>query len=423
MLRTQVRAAVVGALLLCAFFLPHAASAQESNESILGTITDEEGGVEGVQILVTTADGGEVGSATTDGEGAWEVPVPGPGSYSVLVVEETLPDGAALRNPDRNPLEMDVLSGQNRRVLFPLGEGTRETAAWLGRLISLTVDGIKFGLIIGMCAIGLSLIFGTTGLVNFAHGELVAFGAIAAWYLNVRGAQLPLILAGLIAIALGAALAGGLEKGLWSPLRRRGTGLISMLVVSIGLSLFLRHILLLVFGGRSLPFRQYTVQSAFDLGPLSITPRDLTIVILSAAVLTGVGLLLTMTKIGKAMRAVADNRDLAESSGIDVQRVILYVWMLGGGLAAMGGVLQGVSEAVNWNMGFLLLLLMFAGVILGGIGTAFGALVGSLVVGIITQVSTLWFPAELKTVFALLALALVLMFRPQGILGRAERIG
>ncbi len=422
-MRTQLRAAFVGALLLCALFLPQAALAQESNESVLGTITDEEGGVEGVEIVVTTADGEEVGSATTDAEGAWEVPLPGPGSYSVHVNEDTLPEGVGLRNPDRNPLEMDVLSGQHRRVLFPLGEGTRETAAWLGRLISLTVDGVKFGLIIGMCAIGLSLIFGTTGLTNFAHGELVAFGAIVTWYMNATGPRLHLVLAGLFAVVLGALLAGALEKGLWSPLRKRGTGLISMLVVSIGLSLFLRHILLLIFGGRSQPFRQYNVQSVIELGPLSITPRDLTIVILSTVVLVGVGLLLTMTKIGKAMRAVADNRDLAESSGIDVQRVVLYVWMLGGGLAALGGVFQGAAEAVNWNMGFLLLLLMFAGVILGGIGTAFGALVGSLVVGIITQVSTLWFPAELKTVFALLALALVLMFRPQGILGRPERIG
>jgi branched-chain amino acid transport system permease protein len=402
--------------------LPTAAGAQDA-EALRGTITAEDAGVAGVEINVTDADGGEVGQAVTDAEGDWILPLPASGDYSAEVDVETLPEGVDLRSPDRNPLEVNVRTGQSRTVLFPLGESTRQTTARAGRVIGLTVDGIKFGLIIGMTAIGLSLIFGTTGLVNFAHGELVAFGAIVAWFLNSTGPRIPLIGATLLAVGAGALLAGGLEKALWLPLRRRGTGLISMLVVSIGLSLFLRHVLLYIFGGRSLPYREYTVQTSLTLGPLRITPRDLSIVVLSIIVLGAVGLLLNRTKIGKAMRAVADNRDLAESSGIDVQRVILYVWMLGGALAALGGVFQGMSEAVNWNMGFLLLLLMFAGVILGGIGTAYGALVGSLFIGLITQLSTLFFPSELKTVFALLALAIVLLIRPQGILGRAERIG
>ncbi len=452
-MRTLLRAAVILVMLLGALLSTAAAFAQEDategdatqeeeldpDEAAAEEAAEETGIVEGVrgvirenrdtpisgvEIVVRNADGEVVGEATTDDEGAWAVPLPdGGGVYEVELIEDTLPEDVALRNPENNPLEVDVRTGQFRRVLFALGEGTRERRGQGAQAINLAVDGIKFGLIIAMTAIGLSLIFGTTGLVNFAHGELVAFGAIVAWFLNVRGPRIPLIAATLIAVGLGALLAGGFEKGLWHPLRRRGTGLIAMLVVSIGLSLFLRHILLYVFGGRSLPYRQYTVQQALTFGPISITPRDLAIVVLSIIVLVAVGLLLEKTKIGKAMRAVADNRDLAESSGIDVQRIILYVWMMGGALAALGGVFQGMSEAVNWNMGFLLLLLMFAGVILGGIGTAYGALVGSLVVGLITQLSTLVFPTELKTVFALLVLALVLLFRPQGILGRPERIG
>jgi branched-chain amino acid transport system permease protein len=409
-------------LLLAAMLAPTAAGAQQS-EALRGTITDADAGVEAVEINVSTPDGALVGTAVTDPEGDWNLPLPEPGDYVVELDVATLPDGVDLRSPDRNPLEVNVRPAQSRTVLFPLGESTRATTARWGQVLGLTVDGIKFGLIIGMTAIGLSLIFGTTGLVNFAHGELVAFGAIFAWFLNSTGARIPLIAATLVAIVAGALLSGGLELGLWRPLRRRGTGLISMLVVSIGLSLFLRHILLYVFGGRSLPYREYTVQSSLTLGPLRVTPRDLAIIILSIIVLGGVGLVLNRTKVGKAMRAVADNKDLAESSGIDVQQVILYVWMMGGALAALGGVFQGMSEAVNWNMGFLLLLLMFAGVILGGIGTAYGALVGSLFIGLITQLSTLFFPSELKTVFALLALAIVLLIRPQGILGRAERIG
>ncbi len=408
---------------------PSGALAQSDDElAVQGTLRnaeDENAPVPGVSISVTTADGEEVGSAETGEDGAWSVTLPAAGAYSVQLIEDTLPEDVALRDPDRNPLEVDVREGRPRTVLFALGEGSGGRAGMLSRVLNLSVDGVKFGLVIAMTAIGLSLIFGTTGLVNFAHGELVAFGAIIAWYGNTAwfGGGTRLILATVLAVAAGALLGGGLERGLWRPLRNRGTGLIAMLVVSIGLSLFIRHILLFFFGGRSLPYSDYTVQSAMRLGPISITPKDLWIIILSAVVLGVVGLVLQRTKIGKAMRAVADNRDLAESSGIDVQKVILVVWMFGGGLAALGGVFQGMSEAVNWNMGFLLLLLMFAGVILGGLGTAYGALAGSLVVGLVTQLSTLVFPAELKNVFALAVLAIVLMFRPQGILGRAERIG
>jgi neutral amino acid transport system permease protein len=123
------------------------------------------------------------------------------------------------------------------------------------------------------------------------------------------------------------------------------------------------------------------------------------------------------------MRAVSDNADLAESSGIDVNRVILVVWLVGGGLAALGGVFYGLTQAVYWDMGFNLLLLMFAGVILGGLGSAYGAVIGSLVVGLIAQLSTLWFPIELQYAWALIVLILVLLVRPQGILGRTERAG
>ena len=140
-------------------------------------------------------------------------------------------------------------------------------------------------------------------------------------------------------------------------------------------------------------------------------------------VLIGVALFIQKNRMGKAMRAVSDNRDLAESSGIDVDRVINFVWAAGAGLAALGGILHGLSQEVTWQMGFQLLLLMFAGVVLGGLGSAYGALVGSLVVGVAVEVSTLWIPSEFKTVVALSILVLILLVRPQGILGQAERVG
>ena len=424
----RIIAALVLGLVVAATFLASPSSAQEDEgtgggETVRGTIRDDEGnGIEGVEILVETADGEEVGTATTDEDGTFTLELPGEGDYRATLLEETLPEGASLRNPDRNPLEFPIRPGQSRPLLFPLGEGGRQTASKLDQAAPLIVAGVRFGLTIAMAAIGLSLIFGTTGLVNFAHGELVTFGALVAWFLNVT-VGLHLIPAALLAMAIAGIAGAGLDLGLWRQLRKRGTGLIAMLVISIGLGLLLRYVFLYQFGGRTRPFADYAVQRTWALGPFDITPRDLTMVILSLVVLGLVGLGLQKTRFGKAMRAVADNPDLAASSGIDVERVILLVWGIGAALAALGGVFLGLAEQTSWQMGFQLLLLMFAGVTLGGLGTAYGALLGSFVIGLFIQLSTLWVPPDLKNVGALLVLIVILLVRPQGILGTAERIG
>ena len=403
---------------------PALAQDADGAEALQGRINDpDREPIAGVEVLVVDDDGVEVGLGVTDEEGEWFVPLPGPGSYTATLVEESLPPDVGLRDPDRASLDVDVRSEQQRSVGFALGEERGPGATALSRLPQSLLNGVKFGLLIAMTAIGLSLIFGTTGLINFAHGELVTLGAIVAYFLNVAGPQLPIIAALAIATAVGGLVGAGLERGLWRPLRDRRTGLIQMLVISIGLTLVLRHIMLIVFGGASRTYSGYAVQAPIEMLGLRVTPRDLTVMLFSVAVLLGVAFLLQRTRLGKAMRAVADNRDLAESSGIDVRRIILVVWILGGALAALGGVLLGIVENVNYMMGFRLLLLMFAGVILGGLGTAFGAAVGSLVVGIVTEVSTIWLTSELKDVWALLVLILVLLFRPQGILGIKERIG
>ncbi len=399
------------------------AFAQEAPESVRGTIETDEGGSEGVEIVVETADGDEVGTAVTGEDGSFTLDLPGPGDYSATLIEDTLPEGAELRNPDRATLEFSIRANQSRPLLYPLGEGTREANTQvLVTAVQLLIEGIKFGLIIAMAAIGLSLIFGTTGLVNFAHGELVTFGALSVWFINqVLGIHLvPAVLIGLVVGGMGGM---ALDLGLWRPLRRRGTGLIAMLVVSIGLSIFLRYLFLFIFDGRTRPFAQYAVQSAWNFGPFRIVPKDVIVIVLSLVILGGVGLMLQRTKIGKAMRAVAGNKDLAEASGIDVERVILWVWGVGGGLATLGGVFFGLSQQVSWQMGFILLLLMFAGVILGGLGTAYGALVGSLLIGILVQMSTLVVAPDLKNVGALFVMVLVLLVRPQGILGKKQRVG
>ena len=196
-----------------------------------------------------------------------------------------------------------------------------------------------------------------------------------------------------------------------------------MLVISIGLSIFLRYFFLYLFGGANRPYAQYQGQAGIEIGPVSITPRAVVSSLIAIIVIVLTGFWLLRTRIGKATRAVSDNPALAAASGIDVERVINVVWILGGGLAALAGVVYGLTQQVSFQMGFTILLLIFAGVTLGGLGTAFGALVGSLVVGVMIQVSTLIVPPELKNVGALAILIIILLVRPQGILGRRERVG
>lgn len=402
--------------------LPGSEPGADATASVRGTVRFEGEPVEDAAITISEADGDEIETVATDEDGRWELELEGGGDFEAVLDLDTLPEGAELREEGGDVVEFSLQAGQADTILFPLGEGSTGSSVSLERFLQLLVEGISFGLVIALAAIGLSLIFGTTGLVNFAHGEMVTAGAMIAWYLNVR-TGLQLIPATIITMGVCFGLGYLIDLGFWGQLRRRGTGLIAQLVISIGVSILARYFYLYLIGGRTKPYNDYSVQRAIDLGPVGVTPKDLTGIVVSIAVLVAVGLVLQRTRIGKATRAVADNRDLAASSGIDVQRVIHFVWAAGFGLAALGGVLLGVTEQVSFEMGYRLLLLMFAGVILGGLGTAYGALVGSLVVGIFVQVSTLWISPELKNVGALVILILILLVRPQGILGQRERVG
>jgi neutral amino acid transport system permease protein len=395
--------------------------AQAEGEQLAGTLqTSRSGPIPDVDITVETGDGDEVDSVSSDDQGHWEVDLPGPGQYVVTLDPDSLPDDVRLTGADTRTVTVDP--GRRQPVNFSLDDGSRGTGGGNVKAIQLLVDGLRFGLLIAICAVGLSLIFGTTGLTNFAHGELVTIGAIIAWYINVQ-AGVPLILATVLAMVAGAAVGALSELGLWRPLRRRGTGLVAALVISIGLSLLLRYLIQIIYGGFSNPYGAYQSQRAVDYGLFTLTNRALASIVISLVVLVLVALMLQRTRIGKAMRAVSDNRDLAASSGINVNQVILVVWMMGGALAALGGVLLGLSDQVQWDMGFRLLLLMFAGVTLGGLGTAYGALVGSVIVGVFVQVSTLVIPSDVKYVGGLLLLIVILVIRPQGILGSRARIG
>lgn len=372
-------------------------------------------------VTATDSGGATVGEATSDADGRWTLQL-SPGNYTFGVAEDSLPDGVSVQSS----VDRQVAAGRTNTVIFSFGEARTSigTPFW-ERFIRVTIDGLRFGLIIAITAVGVSLIFGTTGLTNFSHGEMVTFGAVIAWVFNVKiGIQL--IPASILAIAVGALFGWAYNAGVWKPLRKRRTGLIAQLVVSIGLGISLRYLILMFYSDRSNPFNDYQGQVEHSWGPLSITNVNIACIVISTIVLIGVALMLQKTRIGKAMRAVADNRDLAASSGINVERVVSFVWALGGGLAALGGVLFALSELggrVQWEMGFKLLLLMFAGITLGGLGTAYGALLGCIIVGLFVQWSTMLIDPDLKYVSALVILIVILIVRPQGILGSRQRIG
>ncbi|MGB0114243.1 MAG: branched-chain amino acid ABC transporter permease [Ilumatobacteraceae bacterium] len=383
-----------------------------------------------------------VGTVETDGSGEFRIVVPGPGDYNVLLDIETLPDGVNLRNPDGNPLLSSVSENRDRRVLFPLvfGEAEESTTGQITfrRVAQLTAEGLKQGLYLAMAAIGLTLIFGTTGLVNFAHAELVTWGMLSTYMFNFYGlagvigflAPLPppfgggvnLVFAAVLGALAGCGLGYVLNRFIFRGARHDGVSLIAQMVMTIGLSILLRYLFVYFFGGGPRTFGDYAAQRAVSLGPVELTQKDIVAMILSVLILVGVASYLEMTRMGKAMRAVADNRELAESTGIDVERVITLVWVAGAGLAAISGVFFGLDQ-VKWDFGFRILLLVFASVTLGGLGRAYGALVGSLIVGLAINLSTLVIDAEVKNMVALLIMALILLFRPHGILGRPERIG
>lgn len=497
---------------------PAATADEQGGESLSGQIgqpDDRSQGVEGIRIAVSDGDD-EVGADETDPDGNWEVEVPGPGTYHLEVDRGSVPEEYELREtPLVTEGTVEVEAGDASTLIIALTEAGEDqqqeeassspeddateededaaaeeegievegvSGGFGDRVIQLTAAGLLFGLVIAVSAIGLSLIFGTTKLINFAHGDMVTFGAMMALLFSTGAAgvgnsllaifaglggaillgaflegkvrstplivvqwtavfvgialatamgmagdsiawEVPLWAAAGIAVVMGAVLGGTMERYLWRPLRRRNVAMIQMFIVSIGLALVLRHVLLVLFSANRTRYSGFQVQDMVSLGPVSLPPRDLVIIGVAVVVLVLVACLLQFTRIGKAMRAVSDNRDLAESSGIDVDRVTLYVWFLGGGLASLGGVLFGLNQVVDYEMGFRLLLLMFAAVILGGLGTAYGAMVGGLAVGVVAMLSTLWFPAQLMEAWALALMILMLLFRPQGLLGRRERVG
>jgi neutral amino acid transport system permease protein len=294
----------------------------------------------------------------------------------------------------------------------------------VSELAQLGANGLVTGSILAMAAVGVSLVYGILRIVNFAHGDYLTFGAYIALLVNV-GWQGHIVLAAVGAVVVTALFATVLEFALWRPLRRKQAGLFSLFIAAIGLALVLRHVIFLVADARP---RRYGVDvfQVYEVGPIRLSQSQAVAVGIALSAIVLVGLMLARTGLGKAMRALADDRSLAAVAGIDVDRTVVVTWALAGGLAGVAGLLQAlILNAFNPNFGSMLLLPVFAAVVLGGIGSAYGALVGGLVLGLVMEVST-WSalaggaPPVYKPVVAFAVLIIVLLVRPQGVFGRVR---
>jgi branched-chain amino acid transport system permease protein len=323
-------------------------------------------------------------------------------------------------------------------------------------LATFTWDGIILGMSIGLAGVGLAMTYSILNFANFAHGDFITVGAFAGWLttfviaglgdfalqaLVLIGGPLPIntgtlgisvtatplaIVAGLVVSAVTTAtLALLVDRIVFKPMRdQRG---IALLIASVGVALAIRYLLVYVFqaSSRGLTSGQVTpdYELVFAQGSLTINAHEVTLVVLAGGLMLATHILLKYTKLGTAMRAMADNEDLARVSGIPTERVVRATWILGGALTGMSGYLIALERGVlTTGLGWQLLLLIFAAVILGGIGSVYGAMVGGLVIGLASRISLVWLPESFIIVAAFAVMIAMLLVRPKGLLGGVSTV-
>ena len=387
---------------------------------IAGTLRTESGVLPGIDVTVTNAKTGEAQTATTGDDGKWNVTVKEEGAYDVAIDEAELPKDVVTKGK----VTTQAKFGTTIPALIELRTSSyNPRVSKFDELLQSSVNGLRLGLLLALASVGLSLIYGTTGLSNFAHAEQVTLGGILGYFL-VNRSGLGLLLGGLLIVAICAFTGWFQDRVMWQPLRRRGLGLTQLMIVTIGLSLAMQYSFQYFVGARTVRVLQDN-PGIRTIGPITITNQSLAAMGISVVVLAAVGFALLRTRIGRATRAVSDNPALASASGIDVDKVIRLVWTVAMGLAGLSGLMYAlVTNGIKWDSGMQILLLLFAAVTLGGLGTAFGALVGSIIIGLVVELSpVLGMPGDFKYATAMLILILLLLVRPQGLLGRPERIG
>jgi neutral amino acid transport system permease protein len=299
-------------------------------------------------------------------------------------------------------------------IALVIGYGLHATA-------QTSLQGLVTGSYFALGAIGLTLVYGTLRLINIAHGETLTIGAYLALLLNVT-LGVPFLAAAVGAIVITTLMVLSFEFMLWRPMRAHSAGLAQLLLVSVGLSLLLRSAVQFVAGGVPQSLDVNTTASVEILG-LTIGRTGLIVMIIGIAIVLVVCVALRWTLLGKQIRALADNFELARATGIATDRVIKVIWVVAGALGALAGILAAAAIGTfTPALGSALLLSLFAAITVGGVGNAYGALVGGLLIGLAQEWSTLLVEPRWKIVVGFAVLIVVLLLRPQGLFNRRARI-
>ena len=301
-------------------------------------------------------------------------------------------------------------------------------------MIELTVYGIVLGSIIALGSVGLTLIWGITDLFNCAHGDQITVGAYLALLFGglfnrigfLQGSVGPfsfswgLLLSFIPSVIISIGLAVAVDRLVYKRMRRAGAHFITAFIASIGVAWALRGFIYIIWGADFHFYSEGLRPVLFLPAGIKLRVDEIFIMIVAWAAVAAVYLFLGRTKTGKALRALADNPNLARVSGINVERMLIWAWGIAGMLVAIAGILYGIETQLRPEMGWIFLLPLFAAVILGGKGSITGALAGGLVMGIAQQVSTLFLLPTYKPAVAFIIMILVLIFRPKGIFGRGK---
>jgi len=317
------------------------------------------------------------------------------------------------------------------------------------RLGVLIKDGLMRGLVIGLAGIGLSMTYSILSFANFAHGDYITAGGFAGWattYVIAGGFGARADIGSLLLVGAGGSVFGGalgigivssplavvvglvvagvftialalfVDRYAFKPLRDRSG--IALLITSIGVAFAIRFLIQFVFGPsrRGVTTTQPSITVPFIDGTLQLRAHDVTLAVIAVGLMLGVHFLLQRTKLGKAMRAMADNEDLARVTGIPTEQVVRYTWIIGSGLTGVGGYMFFLWKGtMGYFDGWLLLLLIFAAVILGGIGSIYGAILGGLIIGLTASVSVVWIPSDFARAAAFLVMIVILIVKPEGL--------
>lgn len=428
-----------------------------SNGCVNGILQDES--QRALSGITVTLSGAESASTTTDASGKWAFSVLKDGSYTVSIdasvaashqlkadkatveikkgdfsksrqvvrfdeaqsSDQSSPSSSASSSSSGSDSASDSTSG-SKASSSANADDDSPWADFSARVWDQLFSGIVFGLLLGLMSMGMNLVYGTTKLSSFSHGEQVTLGGLMA-YVGTQVLHWPLIVSAIFAVVIGG-ITGWIQNDLvWSPLRKKHVGAMQQMIVTIGLSMTLQYLFQFFFGA-DVKGITLDVPQGYQIGPITTDTPTLISAGVAILVIVGVTLFLYRTRLGRATRAISDNSALAAASGINVEEVVRVVWILSTSLAALSGVLIGIYfNGITWNTGALLLLLMFSAVTLGGLGTPNGALVGSLVIGIVADMSSLFIPNDMRYASALAILIIVLLIRPQGIFGKLQRIG